>query len=227
MDHALNIMQNALTFKRQHESSYIQFLSHFGPALTGMAFWNNNKTTKLVGELLTITDEAFILLCIINYSATWKAQEKQKLEDTNVLIPVSYIHSVLVCDSTGKQRITNRILIASPLGSPRLQTWQTNCLATMTAQASTCYVDGLAMDSKSSKEVCKNRQEHGEDFDKAFKNTMEEDMASTNKAGKRKRNGIDTYNDLNASALIMKDAETGAGGEEEEEEWVSKHVFTV
>jgi len=150
MDHALNIMQNALTFKRQHESSYIQFLSHFGPALTGMAFWNNNKTTKLVGELLTITDEAFILLCIINYSATWKAQEKQKLEDTNVLIPVSYIHSVLVCDSTGKQRITNHILIASPLGSPRLQTWQTNCLATMTAQASTCYVDGLAMDSKSS-----------------------------------------------------------------------------
>ena len=223
MDHALNIMQNALTFKRQHESSYIQFLSHFGPALTGMAFWNNNnKTTKLVGELLTITDEAFILLWIINYSATWKAQEKQKLEDTNVLIPVSYIHSVLVCDSTGKQRITNRILIASPLGSPRLQTRQTNCLATMTAKA-----DGLQAFNQLAKEVYKNRQEHGEDFDKAFKNTMEEDMASTNKAGKRKRNGIDTYNDLNASALIMKDAETGAGGEEEEEEWVSKHVFTV
>jgi hypothetical protein len=87
--------------------------------------------------------------------------------------------------------------------------------------------DGLQVFNQLAKEVCKNRQEHGEDFDKAFKNTMEEDMASTNKAGKRKRNGIDTYNDLNASALIMKDAETGAGGEEEEEEWVSKHVFTV
>jgi predicted neuraminidase len=57
-----------------------------------MAFWNNNKNTKLISELLTITDEAFIHLCIINYSATWKAQEKQKLGDTNVDIPVSIIH---------------------------------------------------------------------------------------------------------------------------------------
>jgi hypothetical protein len=57
---------------------YIQFLCCFGPALTGMTLWNNNKTTKPLGELLTITDEAFIHHCIINYSATWKAQEEKK-----------------------------------------------------------------------------------------------------------------------------------------------------
>jgi predicted ATPase len=55
---ALNIMQDALCFKHQSRNEYIKLISHFfGPALTGMAFWNNNKTTKLVSELLTITDE--------------------------------------------------------------------------------------------------------------------------------------------------------------------------
>ena len=66
-----------------------KFISHFGPAITGTAFWSNNKTTKLLSELLTITDEAFIHLCIINYSATWKAQETMKSGKTNVQVPVS------------------------------------------------------------------------------------------------------------------------------------------
>jgi hypothetical protein len=51
-------------------------------------------------------------------------------------------------------------------------------------------------------------------------------MASTNKTGKRKRNCIDTYNDLNKGVLIMKDEEN-SGDEDEEEEWVSKNVFVV
>jgi tRNA isopentenyl-2-thiomethyl-A-37 hydroxylase MiaE len=86
---ALDIMQDALNFKRKERNGYIKFISHFGPALTGTAFWNTNKTTKLVSELLTITDEAFIHLCIINYSATWKAQEKKKSGETDVQVPVS------------------------------------------------------------------------------------------------------------------------------------------
>ena len=64
---ASSSMQDALSLKCQKTNEYIKFISHFGPALTGTAFWNTNKTTKLVSELLTITDEAFIQLCIINY----------------------------------------------------------------------------------------------------------------------------------------------------------------
>ena len=86
--------------------------------------------------------------------------------------------------------------------------------------------DGLQTFNQLAKEIYKNRQEKGEEFDKAFKKTMEEEMASTNKTGKRKRNCIDTYNDLNEGALIMKDEEN-SGDEEEEEEWVSKNVFIV
>lgn len=131
-------MQSSLPYKRKCEEEYIKFISQFGPALRGMAFWNTNKTTKLVSELLTITDEAFIHLCIINYSATWKAQERRKTGETNVEVPVSVMIHVLICDCN-QQMITNTIIIVSILGSPRLiQT------LTETAEA-TCHVDGHNM----------------------------------------------------------------------------------
>jgi hypothetical protein len=71
---------------------YVQFLCNFGPAITRMLFWNNKKMSKCANELLTISDEAFIHLCIINYSATWMAQEKRKEGDHTVNIPVSTVH---------------------------------------------------------------------------------------------------------------------------------------
>jgi hypothetical protein len=60
---------------------YVQFLCNFGPAITGTSFWNNNNMSISANELLTISDEAFIHLCIINYSATWKAPERRKEGD--------------------------------------------------------------------------------------------------------------------------------------------------
>jgi hypothetical protein len=72
---------------------YVQFLCDFGPAITRTSFWNNNKTNNKSAnaEVLTISDEAFIHLCIINYSATWKAQEKKKDGDYIVEIPVNIV----------------------------------------------------------------------------------------------------------------------------------------
>jgi hypothetical protein len=87
-------MQNAMTLKRNpiNADTYIKFYIYFGPALTGVTFWNNNKNTKMADELLTISDEAFIHLCIINYSATWKAQERQKRTNNIVEIPVRIVN---------------------------------------------------------------------------------------------------------------------------------------
>jgi predicted AAA+ superfamily ATPase len=85
--------------------------------------------------------------------------------------------------------------------------------------------DGLQTFNQLAKEVYKNRKEHGEEFDKAFKKSIEQEMASTNKTGKRKRNCVDTYNDLNEGGLIMKDEENSE--DEEQEEWVAKNVFIV
>jgi hypothetical protein len=65
-----------------------------------VAAWNNNKNTgkkKAPSELLIVTDEAFIYLCIINYSATWKAQEKQKSgEDVEVSVSVFIMGSFVI-----------------------------------------------------------------------------------------------------------------------------------
>jgi len=93
------MMKNALVWKRdpsRNTDVYMKFLTYYGPALTGTYFWNNNKTTKSVHELLTISDEAFIHLCIVNYSATWKAQEKNKigLWSSSVEVPVSSVYFI-------------------------------------------------------------------------------------------------------------------------------------
>ena len=83
-------MQNALEYKRIMEKDYLKFIIHFGPAFTGIRIWNENKLCKQASELLTVTDEAFIHLCLYNYSETWKAQEKRKgKENSNITVPVS------------------------------------------------------------------------------------------------------------------------------------------
>jgi hypothetical protein len=48
--------------------------------------------SKSANELLTISNEAFISLCIINYSATWKAQERRKEDNYTAKIPVSIVY---------------------------------------------------------------------------------------------------------------------------------------
>ena len=83
-------LQNTLQYKRIKEKDYLKFIAHFGPAITGIRIWNENKTCKQASELLTGTDEAFIHLCIYNYSETWKAQENRKEKDNrNISVLVS------------------------------------------------------------------------------------------------------------------------------------------
>ena len=52
------------TTKDNNQDKYIKFIGKFGPAMTGVSFWNNNKTNTVLSELLTVTDEAFIHLCM-------------------------------------------------------------------------------------------------------------------------------------------------------------------
>jgi hypothetical protein len=67
--------------------------------------------------------------------------------------------------------------------------------------------DGLQTFNNLAKKISADRQKHGEEFDKAFKKTIEQEMASTNRTGKRKRNYIETYNDLNKGELFMNASE--------------------
>jgi hypothetical protein len=86
---------------------------------------------------------------------------------------------------------------------------------------------GLQLFNQLAKEVHKNRNEHGEEFDEAFKKSIKEEMASTNRAEKRKRNCIETYNDLNQAELIMNKDDEINSDEEQEQGWVSENMFVI
>jgi hypothetical protein len=223
MNEASDIMQSALCYKREVTDKYILFLNHFGPALTGVALWNNNKTTKPVSEMLTVTDEAFIHLCIINYSATWKAQEEKKAGKTDEPIPVSDIKvDICYCKSICS-------LYYKCCQSPRF-TKATNKGHFSAHNAGLCNLpcgwskQGLQTFNQLAREIFQSRKEHGEEFNKAFKEYIEQEMASKHNTGKRKRNCIDTYNDLNEGDMIRIQEH---GSDDENEGWVAKNLFIV
>jgi hypothetical protein len=83
---------------------------------------------------------------------------------------------------------------------------------------------GLQTFNELAREMFISRKEDGEDFDKAFKEHIKQEMASTKKTGKRKRNCIETYNDLNEEEM-KRNYEEGNG--EENEGWVAKNLFIV
>ena len=86
--------------------------------------------------------------------------------------------------------------------------------------------DGLHTFNELAKEISKDRKEHGEEFEKAFKKWIEQqiEISATNKNGKRKRNCIDTYNDLNEGQFIIKNEEDH---DNKKDDWVTKNMFQV
>jgi hypothetical protein len=86
--------------------------------------------------------------------------------------------------------------------------------------------EGLITFNKLAKEISQDRIENDESFNEAFKKSMENEMAisALNKNGKRKRECIDTYNDLNEGQLIRRDEEDS---DEEDDPWVRKNSFMV
>ena len=51
------------------------------------------------------------------------------------------------------------------------------------------------------REVDSDRKAHGSSFEKAFKRMIDEEMANSKKSEKRKREYVDTYNDLQAAEM--------------------------
>jgi hypothetical protein len=86
--------------------------------------------------------------------------------------------------------------------------------------------EGLQTFNKIAREVSINRKEQGDEFDKTFKTRIEQEMASSaiNKKGKRKRQCVDTYNDLHQGELTTKGEENS---DDENEQWVQKNLFIV
>jgi hypothetical protein len=84
-------------------------------------------------------------------------------------------------------------------------------------------MNGLELFNVLANEVIIDRNQHGKEFDNEFKEYIKQELASTYKTKKRKRNCIDTYSDLMDGAFMVSNEEE----QSDEENWVYKNAFAV
>jgi len=72
---ACKVMNRAMASKRKTPSEYIQLVTRFAPAIKRVAQWNKSRDLK-VTELLTVSDEAFLIVCLISYGPRWIAMHQ-------------------------------------------------------------------------------------------------------------------------------------------------------
>ena len=84
-------------------------------------------------------------------------------------------------------------------------------------------MNGLELFNVLANEVIIDRNQHGKEFDNDFKEYIKQELASTYKTKKRKRNCIDTYSDLMDGAFMVSNEEE----QSDEENWVYKNAFAI
>ena len=87
--------------------------------------------------------------------------------------------------------------------------------------------DGLSTFNALAREISKDPKDHGDEFDKAFKMTVQEQAlnSASNKNGKWKHNCIDTYNDLNNNGFNVNNEEESDN--DSNNKWVTKNEFYI
>jgi hypothetical protein len=87
--------------------------------------------------------------------------------------------------------------------------------------------DGLNTFNALAREISKDCKEHGDEFEKAFKMTIQQQTLNSafNKNGKQKHNCIDTYNDLNQNDFIVNNEEESDN--DSNNKWVTKNEFYI
>lgn len=86
---------------RNNVVGYVKFLYLFAPCVVGKKKWERGASMvrvvdegKKLEELFSVTDEAFLLLCMYNYSQRWVEEFYRDARHSNVVVSlqVSCIH---------------------------------------------------------------------------------------------------------------------------------------
>ena len=82
---------------RKDSIKYAEFLDTYAPCIAGEALWHDrgmnvldcagNNTNRLA-ELLTVSDEAFLVVCFVNYHARWNAEYDNIVAKVSVAVTV-------------------------------------------------------------------------------------------------------------------------------------------
>jgi hypothetical protein len=75
---ACEVINTAISRKREVQEQYIQLIRRFAPAVKRVDQWNKIRHLS-VTESLTVSDEAFVISCLISYGARWITMHKNKL----------------------------------------------------------------------------------------------------------------------------------------------------
>ena len=70
---------------RSNAQTYVEFIYCFARAVVGIKTWKQNTTKTALSEFFTITDEAFLLLCIESYRDKWVELCEQELSNKEEL----------------------------------------------------------------------------------------------------------------------------------------------
>ena len=68
-------INRAIAEKCKAQDEYIQLIVWFAPAIKCVAYWNKSRELN-VTELLTVSDEAFLIVCLISYGCHWMIMHK-------------------------------------------------------------------------------------------------------------------------------------------------------
>ena len=75
---AHEVINTAISKKWEAKEEYIQLILWFASAIKCVAYWNKSRDLK-VTKLLTVSDEAFIIVCLISYGAHWITMHKNQM----------------------------------------------------------------------------------------------------------------------------------------------------
>ena len=79
---APDTINRAIAEKHEAQDEYIQLIVWFAPAIKHVAYWNKSRESN-VTELLTVSDEAFIIVCLISYGHHWMTMHKNLVAAQN------------------------------------------------------------------------------------------------------------------------------------------------
>ena len=88
---------------RGHQNSYMRFITMYAVAIVGVREWNGfaqkvKRVSQRQGDfnnILTHSDEAFLVLCVVNYQAKWYAKCNQHTSSGDTVRTTGSSHDVI------------------------------------------------------------------------------------------------------------------------------------
>ena len=91
-------IDDVLQMMRKDKITYFPFLELFGPAVVGKNKWKTKWRQHPFGQCLTVSDEAFVILCYENFKLVWIEQYWQESTAiSNKVCVIFVLWSILWC----------------------------------------------------------------------------------------------------------------------------------